>query len=236
MAIYIDKITSWLFPQQYIMNRWVDLVIYASLFMVGMLLFIKYFGGGRWLKNTRRNMCASAYEILLYHRSIRMILRAEAKLVWNNTKILFLLIPSLVFGGILFAVLYHPLAERYGYRAFKPDEMVIADISSINDLNWKIDDDSRVKITGQVSLPEQKKLWLRFTPLHEGILTVNQDMDGKDELVFKWEPPGRPITPEQKLNGIKVNINYPRQGWLIEYIVVCMIVGIPWTKWLGVSI
>jgi hypothetical protein len=240
---YGDHTAHMLLPRDYIVNRWVDISTMAVIFMLMMLISMKYFGFSRTFKKVRRDLIASAYEILLYHRNVRIILKAEWKLLWCNLKLLILLSPSLFVGGLLFAVFYNTLSDRYAFRAFQPGEKIVARITSADIPDRIVNDNEKIEITARVYAHSANTVWIRLVPKQAGILSIETDHKTNNGLFLDLISSDRPALPHLELSGMAFDIRYPHRlwmgwshGWLIVFFMVCLITTVPMARWLRISI
>jgi hypothetical protein len=233
-------------PNRYVVSPYVELALVAALFMSAVLLFIRYTGFYHRLRDARRAVLAALYEILLYRRSPRAVLRAELRLLWRNGKALFYLAPSILLGGVLFAAMYNTLSDRFSYRPIEVGQDVVVRAQATKrglSKGGLISDPSELEVSAQVKAPAIKTIWMRLKAKRAGILTAKVGEGGDGLFTLNVASMNRPVLPRQCVGGIDFTIHYPRRegwapahGWLICFLVMCAVVSIPLTRWLRISL
>ena len=224
-------------PSFYLVNRWVELAVVAVLFTLALLLFTKWTRLLPRVRRARQQMVAAAYEILLYRRSPRMVLRAQCRCIWNNLKLLYYLSPGLLFGALLFALSYNVLSDRYGYApAPVGSPIVVSARLSAAQPQERLDvqpQSEQVRVSGHVHVASISTTWTRLQASSAGMYLLRV---GNERAAAKLnvDLPNRAAVPSQCLNKVVLHIGYaPRNwwgmedGWVIYFLVVCVIAGIP---------
>ncbi len=246
---YCDHVGRSHVPHCYLGNRWMELTIVAAAFMVVMVVFIRYVGFCSQLQAIYRNAVAAIYEMLLYHRSAFVVATAECKLAWNSLKFLLLLSPSLILGGIVFVGMFNTASNRYSYGPIAVGQDVVVRTEPVDGAVGKladckiVTDESDLEITAKVRSASRQIIWTRLKPKRAGMLNFKTGPNGSSQVLLNVESFNRPAPAWQYIDGIKVNINYPhlkwrglRHGWLMYFLLMCAVTGIPLMRWLKVSV
>ncbi len=232
----IDRLITRALPQVYLANRWVELAFAAAFFTLLILLFIKLTRLLPRVRSARQQMIAAAYEIYLYRNRPRMVLRAQWRCIWNNLKLLLYLSPALVFGGVLFALFYGVLSDRYGYGPAGVGANVVIRaraVGEVPDAPLLVEPASdNVLLTGHVHVASIATTWSRLRASSAGIHPLR--VGGHEALRLNVATPGRPAIPRQFARRIDLHVDYPirkwwglETGWMLYFLVICLIASIP---------
>ena len=241
-----DRIGEACGPPWYVGNVYIELILVACLFTLVQLVLIRHVGFPNRLRNVRRSMVAAAYGMLLYRRRPKAIVVGELRLVWNSLKFLVFLLPSLALGGLLFAGLWHTLSGRYGHGPLRIGEEAVVRAEGLSDSARELSDCDVVangqdlEVTARVRAPAVRTVWTRVRPRRAGLFQVEMGQSGAEPFVLNvamWESP---VAPRQTVDGVAVSISYPTRrwwgsshGWLVCFLVVCLVAAWPLGRLLG---
>ena len=111
----IDQVSQAHLPSYYIGGRHAELALAATIFIAVVMVFMKYFGLCSRLHTARRELMACTYQLLLYRRQRRVVMRTQVRTLWCNAKYLLLLMPTILFASVLYLLLHDALANRYAF-------------------------------------------------------------------------------------------------------------------------
>lgn len=205
-------------PDFYLGNRWLEIGLFAGCFAVLVLLPMRISRLSKAFRTSRRMMMAHAYEILLFRKRPRAVMRAEMALVGRNVQCISLLLPSLLMGGVLWLFLSDMLKNRYAHAPCRIDENIVlrseplSEIDSSQQDNELTPDISCFDVTASVRNTKRKTSWLRVRPRHNGVhaITTCSFLPGPNLNVGVS---GSPAQPNQIRNGVHYRVSYPLDTW-----------------------
>jgi hypothetical protein len=227
-------------PERYLLCPAVELALIATLFMVAVLVFMRHFGLCGMLREARRQMLADVYQLLLYRRCLRLLVRSELRLAWGNIRYLVLLGPTLLFGGVLFGAMYNAMADRYGCMPLRVGQDVVIRSRCLSGTASDLAqadvhaDERLLPITAQVHSQAAGTVWTRLRCMRAGVWPVALGPDGGHWASVNVQVFDRPPRPWQYVGDVEVHIAYPRakwwgmaHGWLIYFLLICLVVARP---------
>lgn len=229
----------WL-PSDFIGTACLELALFAISFMLAVLLFIKYFGLSSRLRRYRERLMGLAYQILLYRRRPWLVITSELRLLGANVAYLLALIPTLVFSGILFLLMFNTLDNRYGYAPATLGEPHVIKTSPLINTDIKLSnyilrtDNSDIQITARVHAPGINAIWSRLEASRGDLFRLNIGHMESHNVLLNVDRADAPAMPRQIANEFAIEIAYlPSQwwgmphGWLMYFLAACLLVSMP---------
>ena len=206
-------------PTGYFLGRWGELAVAGGVFAVVLLLLVRCFGLGPRLQRLRKAMVASAYEVLLYRRHPRQVLRAEGRLIWTNLKAFVVLAPIVLCGGILFAFMAGTLANRYQCAPGTVGEDIVIHsrlekgdaVKANEDIICEPEDG--LALTASVRNRATRRAWIRLRASRPGTFTLAGVAGTFGGPVLNIGRPEFPAQPRQRTSGVSYHIGYPPRKW-----------------------
>ncbi|MCY2951096.1 MAG: hypothetical protein NTU53_03855 [Planctomycetota bacterium] len=235
-----DRNLRTLAPDRYLLSATIELALIAILFTLILFLFMRYFGLCSLLRQTRRQMLAQVYQLLVYRRCLRLLIRSELNLILANLKYLLILIPTLLFGSLLFAAIYNALLDRYG-RAPLPinqDFVIRTRPSTITSTDGR-----NLLISARVRSASTNTVWTRLRAPTPGVFPLQLGPDRLHLASINIQTPSRPTRPWQYTNGLEIHIPYPTARWfglphghLLYFLLICLLASPPIARLTGVKL
>lgn len=206
-------------PPRYVGGRWFELAAVAASFTCAILLIMRYSVPRSGVRDARRRMLADTYELLVYWRSPRAVFRAEGKLIYHNLALVVLLLPTLAFGGLLFAAAYRTLDERYAHAPLRPGTVVVVRTRFVgtDSSRWvPRDGDLRpvgtdLRVTGRTRTRERQIVWTRLHCSGPGLTSASTGADGAGRIVLNVGMSDAPVAAWQRAGDLTVYVPYPRE-------------------------
>jgi len=221
-------------PDRYLLADWFELALIATLFMLLLFLFMRRFGLCSRLRNTRRHMLADVYQLYLYRRSVRLVIRGEFSLICRNLQYILLLTPTLLAGSFLFAILYNPLTDRYASAPLPPNHDFVIRLHALSNEAWNpalaaLPNTTDLFTTARVRAPSIKTIFARLRASRPGLFPL-----AHTNATVNIQSPHRPTRPWQYSQGLEIHIPYPparwwglTHGWLLYFLLICLITCFP---------
>lgn len=224
----IEAVDQWgqiALPPNYLINRYFELTIAASLFMAIVLLFMKHAGFCNRLRHIRSSTTACAYQILLYRRQPRIVLRAQGHLLLHNLAYILYLAPTITFATLLLLVTFGTLENRYGFLPAAVNQPVVVRATPIDPsvplARLKPRDlDDTVTLTAIARVPGAGSAWFRLEPTKRGLTSLAFSRTSARAAVLNVGLSGRPAVAKQFIDGIRIEIGYPSKPsntWLTHF-------------------
>jgi len=247
---FCDSLGQTYAPRWYVGTPWIEAALVALLFMLAVLLSVKYLSPHRALRHTRRRMMAAVYEILLYRGSPRKVVAAELKLIVGNLVLLILMTPSLAVAGLLFAAMYGTLAARYGYAPAEIGQDLVVrcqgrpgDDGPVADRRILADEDAGIEATAYVVADGDGTTWSRLKPHRPGVFGLRLGDEAAERVWLNVASPSRPAMPVHRVGILDVTIGYPPGswwgkpwGWVVYFSFVCLVLAVPLARMLKVTL
>jgi hypothetical protein len=243
------RLLAALLPDDYLIARWVDMAAVACLYTALVLVFFRFAGFPARVRGARREMVAHACGIFLYRRSPGMVARLEARLAWANLKLLFFLLPTLLFGGALFAGAFETLADRSATPALPPGAEFVVRVRpavdravELADLDVRADP-SDMLLTGRVRSFTRRTVWTRLRAVRSGVIPLSPGPHGIGRVTVNIASAAAPVRRWQYADGLEVCVNYARPhersaeyGWLAWFFLFCSVGSVPAAQLLRVRL
>lgn len=241
MVANVERWVRTVAPGAYLGNVWIELTVVAVVYTLLLLLFIRISRLGPHSHRVRRQMAAEAIGLLLYYRSPRAVMRHEARLIRANVRWLAYWLPALIAGGLLFALLWPALTDRYDYLPAPVGQAIVLRARLIAPERSGLDGDldldqmdvrgptGAVQITARVRSAATGTVWTRLVPTQPGLLDLRLGAPGTPPVQLNAMQTGRPALPWHYRDGVELRIDYPRRtwwglphGWLVFLLAVCL--------------
>lgn len=235
-----DMTIQSMMPNEYLVNRWVELIVITVLFTVVVIMIMKYTGLRKHLTSSRRAMVATAYEILLYRHRPFVVIFAELRLLWHNLRFLLFLLPSLLLAGAVFVIILGTLRNRFDYAPATACGDIVISSTPLNPAKLQIKDcvvttaASGLNTTVRVSNPNIPKTWLRFNATKPGFYRLQQGSEKKNGPIVVIGESLAPAQSDQFIGGVHHKIFYPtakwlgiEEGWMPIFIAGSLVLTIP---------
>jgi hypothetical protein len=206
-------------PGAYLGNIWVELTLVALVYTLLLVLLIRVSRLGPRIQRARRQVVAEAYGLLLYFRSPRTVLRTEARLIGGQLRWLGYWLPALLVGGLLFALLWPALTDRYDYRGAPVGQSIVlrerlTAPEGAALLAAEVHDPAgAVQVTARVRAPVAGTVWSRMTVHRGGLFQLRLGDADLPPVPLNVMAPGRPALPWHYRDGVELHIDYPPRSW-----------------------
>ncbi len=236
----IDQVSQAHLPSYYIGGRHAELALAATIFIAVVMVFMKYFGLCSRLHTARRELMACTYQLLLYRRQRRVVMRTQVRTLWCNAKYLLLLMPTILFASVLYLLLHDALANRYAFAPASVGTPLVLRLTPLDDRYDLADVDVRstgtaLPVTAQAHIPgagEHGAAWIRFEPAQDGHWPV--ELAGSHTLYVNVGVSSAPAMPRRVLGRVVTDTHYPHRrwlgrswGWIVLFVAVSFVAAIP---------
>jgi len=240
-AEFVYRLTLPWAAHGYLLGRWVEMALAGALLGALLAGLMKVMPPGGLIARRRRAVLATMGEMVLMYRRPGAVVRAQVRLIGQSLGLLACLAPLVLTSGLLFAAVYKPLENRYGYSPLGVGQQAVVRVQAPPGalaaalLAADARPSAPLRVTAKVRCPGRDCVWYEVVGDAAGRTHLDLDLPGGLAPVpLSVGATGGPAARRIRVRQLDVRVDYPpcralggRYGWL-AYVLVAMTLAAWW--------